>query len=372
MLPHTIERQMILHKPQGSEKDLRYKGKAWTRDVVTTEHQLCAVLPNLGSEEIDVCPLWKAEGYNVHCGPTQRDMKPNFMPKEFFTRHGIVGIDYATLARPYSNSLLDSDGEDLYQEKDTNNIVESGDLPGSCAGVTSSSDQTVNTHSTSEMDVDMETDSMADIPQIVPEQKQVQLPKVITELAPAQVPNQLSELVPEQVPEQALKQPKEEATDVIMEQGPEDNNGNSGLVHSSLEDNPGVDSSATASHGHDLNMIIEDLNIKISESTASKQTDNAVIFPSDTSPERATIVPQTTSVQLIVEQPEADTTGEISTSEPATMEQVANDQPGSEKSFQTAADDLPEKPSFTEHPTAQPAPDNDIELSAKAPVENGD
>ncbi|KAJ5435928.1 hypothetical protein N7445_006813 [Penicillium cf. griseofulvum] len=110
-LPHTITRQLTQHKPHGAEKDANYKGRAWARDVVADEHHLCALVPNPDTNEIEVCPLYKAWGYNVCCGPTKSGMKPTIMPKEFFINHGIDNIDYASLDRPYVNEMMDEDEE---------------------------------------------------------------------------------------------------------------------------------------------------------------------------------------------------------------------------------------------------------------------
>ncbi|KXG45198.1 uncharacterized protein PGRI_041110 [Penicillium griseofulvum] len=120
-LPHTITRQLTQHKPHGAEKDANYKGKAWARDVVADEHHLCAVVPNPDTNEIEVCPLYKAWGYNVRCGPTEGGVNPTIMPKEFFVSHGVEDIDYASLDRPYANEMMDEDEE---SDDETANVVE--------------------------------------------------------------------------------------------------------------------------------------------------------------------------------------------------------------------------------------------------------
>ena len=166
--PHTITRQMTQHKPYGPERDARFKGKASTRDVVAAEHHLCAVLPGLGNNEIEVCPLWDAWGYNVHCGPAMRGMRINIVPKEFFASHGLEDIDYEYLARPYGNHLLDED-EDTDDEMGAGVGNTLGGLAGQSGEVASNSNRSIITQSASQMEVDMDSDSSMDVSKQVTE-----------------------------------------------------------------------------------------------------------------------------------------------------------------------------------------------------------
>jgi hypothetical protein len=203
--PRNITRQMTQHKPSGSDKDPGYRGKAWTRDVVAAEHHLCAVFPSLDSDEIDVCPMWKAWGYNVRCGPMRRGVKPTTMPKDFFTSHGIKDIDYESLARPYDNHLMDED-EEPDDKADLDGDTEVIDRAGKGGEVASSSNQPIMTQSASQGDVDM------DIVSLTEASKQV----------PAQSPGQIQEQVPAepgamQAPVQALARVTEEVKDGVKE-----------------------------------------------------------------------------------------------------------------------------------------------------------
>ena len=114
---HLVDRQISLHQPWGGEKDLRFKGKPATRDVVSSDHHDCAVLPHLG-EEAQVRPLWTVPGYNARCGPRIPGTCPTLVLKEFFIKHGIDDkIDYVHLCREYSNIYQDG-GEEPGTEPD--------------------------------------------------------------------------------------------------------------------------------------------------------------------------------------------------------------------------------------------------------------
>jgi hypothetical protein len=100
--PHTIDRQMHLHKPYGQALDVRYRGRALARDVVSADHHHCAVLPSL-SRQIQVCPLWMYPGYNVRCGPVDPHVETTVVKEAFFIGKGL-GNKYSSLAGPYLNS----------------------------------------------------------------------------------------------------------------------------------------------------------------------------------------------------------------------------------------------------------------------------
>lgn len=109
---HFIERQLRLHQPCGGEKDLRFKGKPSARDVVSSDHHECAILPHLDGPP-QVLPLWRIPGYNAHCGPNvPRSSHPSLMRKDFFDNLGLDDeIDYFYLCREYSN-IYDDEWDD--------------------------------------------------------------------------------------------------------------------------------------------------------------------------------------------------------------------------------------------------------------------
>jgi hypothetical protein len=108
---HLVDRQISRHQPWGIERDLRYKGKPMYRDVVSSDHHECAVLPQL-DEKADVRPLYSIPGYNARCGPRVPGTCPDLVLKEFFVRHGIDDqIDYVHLCREYSNIYQDDEEE---------------------------------------------------------------------------------------------------------------------------------------------------------------------------------------------------------------------------------------------------------------------
>lgn len=196
--PHNITRQMTQHKPSGIESELKYRSKAWTRDFVATNHHLCAVLPNPEVDGIEICPLWKAWGYNVRCGPMKRGVKPTTIPKEFFTSHGIKGFDYEALSRPYSNRLLNEDAE-LDGETDSDDDIEVEELAGKSGEIASSGNQSIMAQSASQVDVDMDIVS----------------PVEVAAQVPAQAPDQVTEKVPDDVKEEATEEVKEKITEEV-------------------------------------------------------------------------------------------------------------------------------------------------------------
>ena len=108
---HNIDRQISLHQPYGTERDLRFKGKPEARDVVSAFHNECAILPRL-DEDPQVIPLWKVLGYNARCGPPYPGFWPTLMREEFFVEHGLENNDqYAYLIREYSNLYAEGNEE---------------------------------------------------------------------------------------------------------------------------------------------------------------------------------------------------------------------------------------------------------------------
>lgn len=212
--PHNITRQMTQHKPSGIESELKYRSKAWTRDFVATNHHLCAVLPNPEVDGIEICPLWKAWGYNVRCGPMKRGVKPTTIPKEFFTSHGIKGFDYEALSRPYSNRLLNEDAE-LDGETDSDDDIEVEELAGKSGEIASSGNQSIMAQSASQVDVDMDIVSPVEVPAQVP----AQAPEQVTEKVPDDVKEEATEEVKEKIAEEVtgkvLDDVKEEVTEEV-------------------------------------------------------------------------------------------------------------------------------------------------------------
>ncbi|KAJ6187163.1 hypothetical protein N7519_002071 [Penicillium mononematosum] len=222
--PRNITRQMTQHKPSGSDKDPGYNGKAWARDVVAAEHHLCAVFPSLDGDEIEVCPMWRAWGYNVHCGPMRRGVKPTTMPKVFFTSHGIKDIDYDSLARPYGNQLMDED-EEPDDKADPDGDIEVIDRAGESGEVASGSDQPIMTQSASQMDVDMDTVSLMEVSKQVP----VQSPGQYQEQVPAEqdavrAPVQALAAVAEKIKDGIKENVKEETKEEVKEEAKEEVN----------------------------------------------------------------------------------------------------------------------------------------------------
>lgn len=129
---HTIDRQLLLHQPLGNERDLRFKGKYPTRDVVSANHHDCAVLPRLNHAPLAM-PLWKVRGYNARCGPRQPGCCPTCMRKEFFMEHGLTtDEEYDHLTRTYHNIYSDEEedsedettsGEDTSAEEENNMFI---------------------------------------------------------------------------------------------------------------------------------------------------------------------------------------------------------------------------------------------------------
>jgi hypothetical protein len=124
---HLVDRQISLHQPWGAEKDLRFKGKSTSRDVVSADHHDCAVLPRLDGEA-QVHPLWEVPGYNAQCGPKVPGTCPTLMRKDFFIKHEIdEKIDYIHLCRHYSNIYTIDAEDDEPDLKDTEMADEMAD-----------------------------------------------------------------------------------------------------------------------------------------------------------------------------------------------------------------------------------------------------
>ncbi|KAJ5774266.1 hypothetical protein N7457_009162 [Penicillium paradoxum] len=306
-LPHAIDRQMVCHRPPGGEKEVMYKGKAWTRDVVAAEHHHCAVLPSLDDEDITVCPLWKARGYNVHCGPSQRDVRPTTIPKDFFVRQGIA-IDYPTLAKPYINLSFDDD-EDPDEEMASNsddNIEKTTEPSGKVAGKT---DAPVETQPAAKMG----TDSAVEV---VPEQKKMQ----------------------------AQTQALERALEEII-RGPH-------IGHSNLENTPPVDSHCPVNTKLDTSMAVDASAEKVTEKTTLEQPSTEKGSTPSTEDVIESTAIRTTEVQLTTNQPENHPTdpdaspAQVPTIEPTTQ-QIAQEQTGSEESYSTAVSHLSQRSDAT-------------------------
>ncbi|KGO41343.1 hypothetical protein PEX1_018670 [Penicillium expansum] len=306
MIPHTITRQMTQHQPRGSENESKYRCKAWNRDVVAAEHHLCAVLPNLGTDEIEVCRLWRALGYNVCCGPVKRGVKPTTIPKEFFTSQGIKDVDYKYLARPYGNHLLDEDDE-LDEETDSDDDMEVEELAGKSGEVASSSNQPTTTQPVPQLDVNMEIDSPVEVPAQVPAQ------------GPVQVAEEIQKEAIEKVMEEVKKEAKKEVS-----KDPE-------ITPPGLEEKQPATSSSVVNAELDVDMNIDD---PIEESTdkSKEQTSTTTIPFAETAIQAATTA-EPSDVELMTEDSEIGqavtntSAGNIQTVDLLEVEQIAPGQP---------------------------------------------
>jgi hypothetical protein len=314
-LQHTVNRQMMHHKPQESEKNLRYKGKAWTRDFVASEHHLYAVFPSLGSKKIKACPLWKAIGYNAHCGPPQKGTKPTVMPKEFFTNQGVTDIDYAALTKPYAIISL-KDAEDSDKGTDTDSDTEIEDFVETSGDATEDGKQMEMLQSASQIDMEIElelkTDSVVECPQQV-----------------------------------SKKDSAEDTAEVSLQQAGEDTNMDLGSASSDHKENTRVDPNFTADTKLDVSMEFEKPSKDTAEDRIPAQTDTepALLPPTEIVAEAATLS-QTTNVEVTPEQldnkqEEVDIdlpTCQIKIHTTESVEQVKTvpGQPNSEHSFDTA------------------------------------
>ncbi|KGO76542.1 hypothetical protein PITC_088210 [Penicillium italicum] len=320
-IPHSITRQMTQHKPHGYDNEPQYKGKAWTRDVVAAEHHLCAVLPNLGTDEIEVCRLWRALGYNVSCGPMKRGVKPATIPKEFFANHGIEGIDYNSLARPYGNYLLDEDDE-LNQETDSDGDIEVEELAGQSGEVARDSNQPTMTQSFSQVDGDMEIDSPVEVPVHVPAQVTEEIPKEVAGKVKGEVEEKLKEAAKKEVSKEISE---ETSKDVLKD--PE-------IAPSDLEEKQPAIPSSMVDTELDVDMNIED-PINESIDKPAEQTSTAAILFAETMIQAATTA-EPRDVELMTEDSEPGqavnntSAGDIQTIGLFKVEQIAFGQPGAE------------------------------------------
>jgi hypothetical protein len=131
--PRTIDRQMRLHQPHGTDFNIRYRGKPVARDVVSADHHHCAVLPHL-NRFIQVCPLWMFPGYNVRCGPVNAHAETTTVKRGFFVSKGL-GDKYLSLVRPYANIFSDQPAESV--ESTSKDTSDSGNLDDSSDNVKS-------------------------------------------------------------------------------------------------------------------------------------------------------------------------------------------------------------------------------------------
>ncbi|KAJ5842617.1 uncharacterized protein N7525_000358 [Penicillium rubens] len=357
--PRNITRQMTQHKPSGSEKNPGYRGKAWARDVVAAEHHLCAVFPNLDSDEIEVCPMWNSWGYNVRCGPMRSGVKPTTMPKDFFTSHGIKNIDYESLARPYGNHLMDED-EDSDDKDDPDGDVEVIDRAGESVEDASGSNQPIMTQSASQMDVDMNLVSLLEVTKQVPAQSPGQHQEQVPEeqdavRAPVQSPAAAAEKIKEGVKENVKEEAKEEVNEEAMEkaievpvkQVTEETAKDSEIAPSDLEEKQLAVSNSTVDTELAMMTNIGDSIEQSNENPAPEQTSTAPVLLAETTIQ-ATAIVQPIEVQPKIKQSEIEhaVTGtsddNTHTIEPLKVEQIAPDQPGTEQLDQTAASVLPE------------------------------
>ncbi|KAJ9481441.1 hypothetical protein VN97_g12035 [Penicillium thymicola] len=313
--PHNITRQMTQHKPSGVESELQYRSKAWTRDVVAADHHLCAVLPNPELDEIEICPLWEVWGYNVRCGPMKRGVKPTTMSREFFTSHGIKGFDYGALSRPYSNQLMNEDGE-LDEQTDSDDDTEVEELAGKSNGIACSGNQSMMAQSASQVDVDMDIVSPVEVPAQGPEQ--------VTEKAPND--DDVKEEVKEEVKKEA---PKEISKD------PE-------TAPSEHEEKQPVLSDNIVDAGLGLGMDIEN-PMKESIHTPIPEQTSTTIIPLPETTIQVVAIAEPSDVQPMTENPEIEqavtdkSSANLHTIDPSKVEQIAPEQPGTEKLSHTTA-----------------------------------
>ncbi|OQE46286.1 hypothetical protein PENCOP_c001G08810 [Penicillium coprophilum] len=323
-LPHTINRQLILHKPHGTEKDPKYRGKIWARDFVADEHHLCAVVPNPDTNEIEICPLWKAWGYNVRCGPMQDGVKPTVMPREFFARHGIKGFNYSYLDRPYANQMIDED-EESDGKTDPDSAIEVEDPTGTTGEAASSSNQPIVTKSESKLGVDMNIDSPAKAPAQAQEQ------------APAKDVEGATEETPKETLKEATESVTESVTEDLMEQDTEKSTKEPETAASNIEEKQPVITSSIVGTGLDLGMAIEDQMQKSIENADPEQTSTPATPFVETTVQALAAV-QTTQVKPMTRQPDIDqpATGAPAESshisEPPKVEQIVPEQLSTELS----------------------------------------
>ncbi|KAJ5944685.1 hypothetical protein N7516_004853 [Penicillium verrucosum] len=301
--PHAITRQMTTHKPSGIESELQYRSKTWTRDFVAADHHLCAVLPNPEVDGIEICPLWKVWGYNVRCGPMRRGVKPTTMPRGFFTSHGIKDFDYDALSRPYSNQLMNEDGE-LDEQTDSDDDTEVEEPTGKSNGIACSGNQSMIAQSASQVDVDVDIVSPVEVP--------------------AHGPGQVTEKIPDDVKEEAKGEAKEEA--------PKDTE----TAPSEHEEKQPVLSDNTVDTELGLGMDIEHPMKESIQTPIPEQTSTTIIpLPETTIQTVETAEPS--DVQPMTENHETEqavtdaSSANLHTTDPSKVEQLAPEQPGIEK-----------------------------------------
>ncbi|KAJ5385105.1 hypothetical protein N7517_003016 [Penicillium concentricum] len=346
-LPHTITRQMTLHNPHGTEKDANYRGKAEARDVVAHEHHLCAVFPNPDTNEIEICPLWRAWGYNARCGPMKSGVKPTVMPKEFFAKHGIKDIDYASLDRTYANQMLEEDEEsDDKTDPESGIEVESGE-------VAVSSNQPVTTQSASKLDMDMDIDCPAKVP--------VQAPKQALEQAETRGAGEVMEEIPkkatETVMENVTKDPIEQATEIAA---------------SNPKEKQHVVPSSIVETALDLGMNIGDSARESIDSPDTEQISTPAIPSVETTIQAPAIVKPTEikpMMQLEIEQAATDTSAENTyTTDPLNVAQIVSEQPSTKQLEHAAAYGLSEELKVAEYHASQSATD-ETEVDKKTVID---
>ncbi|KAJ5163055.1 uncharacterized protein N7500_004885 [Penicillium coprophilum] len=322
-LPHTINRQLILHKPHGTEKDPKYRGRIWARDFVADEHHFCAVVPNPDTNEIEICPLWKAWGYNVRCGPMQDGVKPTVMPKEFFARHGIKDIDYSYLDRPYANQMMDED-EESDGKADPYSEIEAKDPAGTSGEAASSSNQPAVTKSESNLGVDMSIDCPAKAPTQDQEQGPAKDVEEATEETSKEIPKEATETATEGVTED----PREQATEKSTKE-PE-------TAASDIEEKQPVVSSSIVDTDLDLGMAIKDQTQKSIENADPEHTGTPATPFVETTVQEIAIV-QATQVKPMTRQPDIEQTAtgapaeSIHITEPPKVEQTVPEQLSNEE-----------------------------------------
>ncbi|KAJ5834496.1 hypothetical protein N7447_000522 [Penicillium robsamsonii] len=354
-LPHTITRQITLHKPQGIEKDARYRGKPEVRDVVAHEHHLCAVVPNPDTNEIEICQLWRAWGYNVRCGPMKDGVKPTVMPKEFFAKHGIKDINYASLDRTYANQMLEEDEE-------SDGDIEVEDPTGTSDEGASSSNQPITTQSRSKLNVGMDIDCPAKVPAQAQEQALEQSPMQSSEQALAKDTEEVMEDITKDTPKEISKKATETVTENVtkgpMERATEETAKKLETAASNLEKKQPVAPSSIGRTVLDLGMDIGDPTKGFIDKPNPAQIRIPAISSADATIQAPAII-QPTEMKLMtmhpqIEQAVTDASAENThITDPLNMAQIVSEQPSTEQLDYAAACGLSEDLKLAEDHASQ-------------------
>ncbi|KAJ5514657.1 hypothetical protein N7463_004209 [Penicillium fimorum] len=360
-LPHTITRQVTLHRPKGIQKDASYRGKTEARDVVAHEHHLCAVVPNPDTNEIEICQLWRAWGYNVRCGPMKGGVEPTVIPKEFFAKHGIKDIDYASLDRTYANQMLEDD-EEPDDKTDLDSGIEVGDSAGASGEVASSSNQPITIQSASKLDVDMDIDCSAKVPTQGQEQAPEQHPMQSSEQAPAKGTEKAMEDITKKTSKEISKKVTEMGMENVtkdpMERATEETAKKLEIAAPNLEEKQPVALSSIERTVLDLGMSIGDPTKEFIDKLDPVQTSIPAIPSAETTIQAPAIVKPTemklTTMQFGIEQAVIDASAEGTyTTDPLNIAQIVSEQPSSEQLDHVAACGLSEDLKLAEDHASQ-------------------